>query len=150
NLGSGSSIIFCNHRESVERLHKFLSERKVQSAYYHGKLEQTERGSTLTKFRNGSARILIATDLAARGVDIEGIDHIIHYHLPPDQETYTHRNGRTARMKSEGKVYIILSQNEELPDYIEEDIPELKLKKKLAAPAAPEWTTLYVAAGRKD
>lgn len=149
-LQKGSSIIFCNHRESVERLHGFLSEKNIETAYYHGKLEQSERESTLTKFRNGSVQILIATDLAARGVDIEGIDHIIHYHLPQDRETYTHRNGRTARMKSEGKVYLLISKSEELPSYLTEDIPELKIEKNIAVPTAPLWVTLYIAAGRKE
>ena len=149
-LKKGSAIIFCNHRESVERVSEFLSERGVHSGYYHGKLEQNERESTLTKFRNGSINILVATDLAARGVDIEDIDHIVHYHFPIDKETYIHRNGRTARMNADGKIFIIQSKTESLPDYISDELDEVKLENEYSLPEKPEWITLYIGAGRKD
>ena len=68
-------------------------------------MEQPDRERALYKFRNGSCHVLISTDLAARGLDIPEIEHIIHYHLPVNEEAFTHRNGRTARWDATGTSY---------------------------------------------
>src|SRR5436190_9201560 len=81
-LGNRSTIVFCNHRESVERTSKWLKEKDIVNVFYHGALEQQERDAALCKFRNGTSNVLVTTDLASRGLDIANIRYIIHYHLP--------------------------------------------------------------------
>ena len=148
--GGRSSIVFCNHRESVERTSKMLSEKGISNEFYHGAMEQQERDSALCKFRNGTTDILITTDLASRGLDIPNIRYIIHYHLPHTEETFIHRNGRTARMDKSGTIILILSEEEKLPNYITGDIEELIVPDKLEMPEKPKWSTLFIAAGKKD
>ncbi|MDE6423322.1 MAG: DEAD/DEAH box helicase, partial [Muribaculaceae bacterium] len=99
------SIIFVNHRESAERVADFLKKNGVDAVLYHGALDQRERETAVALFNNGSRPVLVATDLAARGLDIEKVASVIHYHQPLTPEAYTHRNGRTARVEEEGDVY---------------------------------------------
>jgi superfamily II DNA/RNA helicase len=91
---------------------------------------------------------LIATDLAARGIDVPEMDFIIHYKLPARPDEFVHRNGRTARMNSEGTAYILKWENEELPVFIK-GAEVLKLK-DTKEDLTNEWDTLYISAGRKD
>lgn len=149
-LGGRSMIVFCNHRESVERVSKLLSDKGIYNEFYHGAMEQQQRDSALCKFRNGTSNILITTDLAARGLDIPNIRYIIHYHLPNTEEIFTHRNGRTARVEASGTVILILSDEEKLPAYIAGPVEQLHLPDELVLPAKPAWTTLFIAAGKKD
>jgi hypothetical protein len=93
---------------------------------------------------------LIATDLAARGLDIPEIRHIVHYQLPPREEEFIHRNGRTARMHAQGQSYLILADDESLPPYLNDDIPEVVVPKALKLPPPPEYACLYMSAGKKD
>jgi superfamily II DNA/RNA helicase len=149
-LGDRSSIVFCNHRESVERVSEILKEQGIVNEYYHGAMEQRERDSALAKFRNGSVNVLVTTDLAARGLDIANIRYIIHYHLPHTEDSYTHRNGRTARMDASGTAILILNPEEELPEYITDAVEEITLPEKAILPEKPKWVTLFIAAGKKD
>ncbi len=149
-LGNRSTIIFCNHRESVERTSNWLKEKDIVNVFYHGALEQPERDAALSKFRNGTANVLVTTDLASRGLDIANIRYIIHYHLPGSEGIFTHRNGRTARMDASGTAILILSPEEELPSYIHGDITSLELPVTTAIPEKPKWSTLFIAAGKKD
>lgn len=149
-LGGGSTLIFCNHRESVERVTAFLKSRKVVCDMYHGGMEQMNRERALYKFRNGTHSILVSTDLAARGLDIPRIEHIIHYHLPLDKETYTHRNGRTARWEAEGKAFLLMHDKEVIPEYVREEISTFEFPEVLPKPVKPTWTTLYIGKGKKD
>ena len=149
-LGNRSMIVFCNHRESVERTSKWLKEKDIINVFYHGALEQQERDAALCKFRNGTANILITTDLASRGLDIANIRYIIHYHLPGSEDIFTHRNGRTARMDASGTAIIILSPEEKLPGYIKEDAEKIELPATAILPEKPHWSTLFIAAGKKD
>ena len=149
-LGDRSTVIFCNHRESVERVSAFLKEKGIVNVFYHGALEQPERDSALAKFRNGSANFLVTTDLASRGLDVPNIRYIIHYHLPPTVEVYTHRNGRTARMDATGTAILILSPEETLPAYIPERPEHIELPAESILPPKPKWTTLFISAGKKD
>lgn len=150
-LGNRSTIIFCNHRESVERTSHLLWEKGVTNEFYHGAMEQRDRDSALCKFRNGTTNILVTTDLAARGLDIPNIRYIIHYHLPLTEDVYTHRNGRTARMEASGTAILILSPDEKMPEYIKEDVEEIKLEMgTYEIPEKPKWTTLYLPHGKKD
>ncbi len=149
-LGNRSTIIFCNHREAVERTSALLADKGIINVFYHGGMEQQERDSALCKFRNGTANFLVTTDLASRGLDIPNIRNIIHYHLPSSEDIFTHRNGRTARMTASGTVYVIYSEEEKLPEYILNDSTPQELIDKNALPEKPQWSTLFIAAGKKD
>ena len=149
-LGNRSTIIFCNHREAVERTSRFLSEKGIVNIFYHGALEQQERDSALCKFRNGTSNVLVTTDLASRGLDIPNIRYIVHYHLPANEDIFTHRNGRTARMEASGTAILILSPEEKLPAYIASSIDEIHLPETSTLPEKPKWSTFFIAAGKKD
>ena len=149
-IGNKSMIVFCNHRESVERVSELLQDKGIVTVFYHGGMEQYERESAMCKFKNGTSNILITTDLASRGLDIPDIKYIIHYHLPPTPDVYTHRNGRTARMTAGGKSVLILSEEEKKPNYITEEVINFELPERLELPEKPKWTTLFFAAGKKD
>jgi len=149
-LGNRSTIIFCNHRESVERTSNWLKEKDIVNVFYHGAMEQQERDAALCKFRNGTANVLVTTDLASRGLDIANIRYIIHYHLPGSEDIFTHRNGRTARMDASGTAILILSPEETLPAYIDPAIEKIELPETSTLPDKPQWSTLFIAAGKKD
>jgi ATP-independent RNA helicase DbpA len=148
-IGDKATLVFCNHREAVERISDLLYDRGLPHDIFHGGMEQDDRERALLKFRNGSHRLLITTDLASRGLDIPEIEHVVHYQLPHNEEAYTHRNGRTARMHAKGTSYLILSPDEK-PAYLREmpEIEELPADPQL--PPLSPWATLYVAAGKKD
>jgi superfamily II DNA/RNA helicase len=149
-LGNRSTIIFCNQREFVEDVNAFLKDKGIVSVFYHGAMEQQERDSALCKFRNGTSNVLVTTDLAARGLDIPNIRYIIHYQLPNTQDSFTHRNGRTARMDASGTAILILAPHERLPEYITPTPSTINLPAKAELPQKPVWTTLFIAAGKKD
>lgn len=149
NIGSTQALIFCNHREAVERTSQLLKENGISNTMFHGGMEQMQREQALVKFRNGTANYLIATDLAARGLDIPDINHVVHYHLPSTLSEFTHRNGRTARMNSSGFVYIILHQEESIPKFMDEVPMEYALK-KCPLPAPSSWGTIFINSGKKD
>ena len=148
-IDDAPTLVFCNQRESVDRVADFLKKRRVVCAVFHGGMEQTDRERALCRFRNRSANICIATDLAARGLDIAQVGHVIHYHLPLDVEAYTHRNGRTARMNATGNAYIIVAPHEEVPIYVD-DVRYLRLDTEPHAPATPAMETLHFAAGKRE
>jgi superfamily II DNA/RNA helicase len=150
SLGNRPSIIFCNHREAVERTSTILADKGIINTFYHGGMEQQQRDNALARFRNGTVNFLVTTDLAARGLDIPHIRYIIHYHLPQAEDSFTHRNGRTARMDATGTAILILSPEEYVPVYIGDDAEQLTLPEELQLPAPPQWTTLFIAAGKKD
>lgn len=148
-VGGKRVIVFCNHRDAVERTARLIADNGIVATFYHGGMEQQQRDTALTKFRNGTVNVLVTTDLAARGLDIAGIRHIIHYHLPPDAESFTHRNGRTARMEASGTAILLIGPEETVPDYVE-DAETMDIPEDVELPKAPEWTTLFIAAGKKD
>lgn len=150
-LGNRSTIVFCNHREAVERTSKLLSDKSITNTFYHGAMEQQERDAALCKFRNGSVNVLVTTDLAARGLDIPNIRYIVHFHLPHTEDSWTHRNGRTARMEASGTAIVILSPEEKLMPYLADEIVEkIELPETSTLPDKPKWTTIFIAAGKKD
>jgi superfamily II DNA/RNA helicase len=149
-LGARPSIIFCNHREAVERTSNLLAEKGIINTWYHGSMEQKDREVALAKFRNGSVNFLVTTDLAARGLDIPNIRYIIHFHLPPTEDLFTHRNGRTARMDKSGTAILLIGPDEKLPNYLKEPVEEMEVKADQPLPDKPKYTTLFIAAGKKD
>jgi ATP-independent RNA helicase DbpA len=134
----------------VEQASYFLKDKGIVNVFYHGAMEQQERDVALCKFRNGTSSLLITTDLAARGLDIPHIRYIIHYQLPTSQESFIHRNGRTARMDASGTAILLLAPHETIPPYIDPEPVEKILPEQAELPAKPDWTTFYISAGKKD
>ncbi len=148
HIGKGNGIIFCNLKDTIQTVSEFLDDQDIDHVCFYGGLEQIDRERALIKFRNGTHRLLVATDLAARGIDVPAMDFIIHYELPMKAEEFTHRNGRTARMHSDGTAYILKWEKEILPNFIEgSEIEELKSGTIVHD---VQWQTLYVSGGRKD
>ena len=142
------SIIFCNFKDSIARVSDYLNSLGIDHGTFYGGMEQKDRERSLIKFRGGTYKILIATDLAARGIDVPEIKYIIHYHLPLRAEEFTHRNGRTARMNADGCAYVLHWEHEELPEFISTDqIEELTNDSK---PSRTGWMSLIISGGRKD
>ncbi|MBQ8008830.1 MAG: DEAD/DEAH box helicase [Bacteroidaceae bacterium] len=149
-LGTQTSLVFVNYRESVERVTGFLQAKKFPCDMFHGGMEQDDRERSLYKFRNGTIPVLISTDLASRGLDIPGIDNVIHYHLPVNEEAFTHRNGRTARWDATGQAYMILGPEEHLPEFVDSETPVYELKEETPKPPKQTWSTIYIGRGKKD
>lgn len=143
------TIIFVNHRESAERVYDYLRKRGVAAVLYHGALDQRQRESALEAFNSGARPILVATDLAARGLDIEGVKNVIHYHLPLSEEAYTHRNGRTARVANEGDVYLLTGPDEELKEYMQTD-SAFSLSPDARGKLSGNKELLYISAGKRE
>ena len=149
-LQNKPTLVFCNHRDSVDRISALLKEKSLAHGVFHGGMEQEDREKALIKFRNGSHRILVTTDLASRGLDIPEIDAVVHYQLPTTLEVFTHRNGRTARMNADGTAYMLLSSKEFIPPFIPGNPEAFVLPVDSALPPKSEWQTLYIGAGKKD
>ncbi len=146
----GPTLIFCNHREAAGRVSDLLWDKGMSNGIYHGGMDQPDREKALVKFRNGTHAVLVTTDLASRGLDIPDVQQVIHYQIPFTEESFTHRNGRTARMKASGKAYLLLSDDEYKPGYIDEEVEEVEVTEDFKMFDASPWTTLYIAAGKKD
>ena len=142
-------IVFVNYRESAERVAQYLKKKGIPVVLYHGALDQHERETAVATFNNGSKPVLVATDLASRGLDIEGVKSIIHYHQALTPETYTHRNGRTARVDRTGDVYVLVGPKEDIKDFTEFD-DTLYPDASAGLPAAPQYATLRFSAGKKE
>lgn len=149
-LGNGSTLVFCNFKEKVEEVSRYLHDRGIINEYFHGGLEQVDREKALIKFRNGSIQVLVTSDLASRGLDIPEIKHIIHVQLPPQEDAFIHRNGRTARMNANGKAFILTEKNESYPAYIDRKMETYPVDPKAGLPNSPQWTTIYFGKGKKD
>lgn len=143
------SIIFFNHRESAERAAEYLKKHNVPVALYHGALDQTEREKAIALFNNGSRPVLVATDLAARGLDIDNVKAIIHYHQALTPEAYTHRNGRTARASADGDVYLLVGPEEDVKPYVETD-DTYYLNTAIDTLPPHTWETIFFSAGKKE
>ena len=150
SFGGEPAIVFCNFRETVDEVQSYLKKIGLHSIGYHGAMEQKERELSLYRFTAGCSNILVSTDLAARGLDIKEVRHIVHYQRALSAEIFTHRNGRTARWEAGGNVYLIAFENKSLPDFVHDDLEEFSLPRRLVLPPAPEWTVLYVGKGKRD
>lgn len=149
NLPQGKTIIFCNHREPVVEITDFLKSNGVIAVAYHGGMEQDDRERALIRFRNGSSDFLVSTDLAARGLDIPAVEHVIHYQLSLKEAEFIHRSGRTGRQDADGVVFMFLDPEKTPPSFV----PEHKIYDVVPnepLPEAPKWKTIYISAGKKD
>ena len=147
-IGNQQGIVFCNFKDSIADLSNFLEKNKISHGCFHGGMEQKDRERSLIKFRNGTYQVIIATDLAARGIDIPEMNYIVHYQLPGTLEEFMHRNGRTARVNAKGTAYVIKWEKESLPDFIKNAKVENIKKQSVSKPQY--WETLFISGGRKD
>ena len=146
--GNKQGIVFCNFKDSIEQISEFLEKNNIAHSCFSGGMEQRDRERSLIKFRNGTSQVLLATDLAARGIDIPEMEYIIHFELPQRIEEFTHRNGRTARVNAKGTAYILKWQKESLPEFIK-NAPNINISNK--EKIKPRyWETLFISGGRKD
>jgi superfamily II DNA/RNA helicase len=148
HIGNKPGIVFCNFKNAIARVSEFLTEKKIPHGCFHGGIEQQDRERALVQFRNGSFNLLVATDLAARGLDISELSFILHYHLPTRSHEFTHRNGRTARMQAEGTAYVLHWDGEPLPEFIGQIEEEILKPNKTNFNAF--FTTLFISGGRRD
>ncbi|MDE7119496.1 MAG: DEAD/DEAH box helicase, partial [Muribaculaceae bacterium] len=148
-LPNGRALVFVNHRDAAERVYTHLKQAGLPAGIYHGGLEQRERQLAVDLLNNGTTPVLVTTDLGARGLDIDQVEYVIHYHMPPSAESWTHRNGRTARMGASGTAYVILADDENIPEYVGYDREYFP---KGASPDGirSEMATLYFNAGKKE
>lgn len=149
SLPNGKAIVFVNHRESADRVYEALRKRGLPVGIYHGALQQTDREKAVDLINNGTTPILVSTDLGARGLDIDSVNSIIHYHLPLTEETWTHRNGRTARVDARGTVYVITSEADNIPEYVVADRAYSPTGKS-DDPIRSDVATIYFNAGKKE
>ena len=148
-IGNKRTLIFCNHREAVDRISELLKEKGIEREIFHGGMDQDDRERSLLKFRNDTARILITTDLAARGLDIPEVESIVHYQLPSKEDAFIHRNGRTARMNAKGFAYLIMKEDDHFA-FLDQDIEEENVIGETNIPEKTPFETIYISAGKKD
>ena len=148
HVGSDPGIVFCNKKERLEDLSRFLDKKNIAHTCFHGGMEQRDRERALIKLRNGSVSVLVASDLASRGIDIPEMSYIIHYEIPEAIQEYTHRNGRTARVNSKGTAYLIKGDREVFPEFVGKS-QTIRIKSG-GEIKPPFWTTLFISGGRKD
>lgn len=103
------SVVFCNTKKMVDELSEYLTNAGYQAVGIHGDMRQSARTQVMASFKSHRTRILIATDVAARGIDVENVDAVFNFDIPQDIEFYVHRIGRTARAGKEGKAYTLIS-----------------------------------------
>ncbi|OGD44561.1 hypothetical protein A3K69_03245 [Candidatus Bathyarchaeota archaeon RBG_16_57_9] len=133
------AIIFCNTRESTDDLAQRLAEAGVPVEALHGRHSQSKRDEVMSAFKLRSLRYIVATDVAGRGLDIQGVSHIINYEVPHDPEVYFHRVGRTGRMKQTGVSFTLVSEDELA--YLNEITAMTNVEvKELSVKAQPEGT----------
>lgn len=156
-LSPASSVVFCTTRKETQEVADRLNQFGFSSLALHGDMEQKDRDQTLVQFANKSINILVATDVAARGLDIATLDAVFNYQLSLDSEVHVHRVGRTGRAGSQGAAYTLFTDDEgfrldALADYlgeriVPEDLPALPSGQK---PEAAPMLTLVIDGGKKD
>ena len=131
-----SAMVFCNTKRMVDELTEELAKSGFRAAGIHGDMKQLQRTQVMNSFKNRTTAVLVATDVAARGIDVSGIDMVFNYDLPQDNEYYIHRIGRTGRAGLAGKAYTLITGRRQLHDlkdiarYTKADITELPLPDK--------------------
>lgn len=155
-----ATLIFCNQKATVNEIVTKFTEQGVPCGALHGDLEQRDRDRVVSLFRNGSYRILIATDVAARGLDIENLELVVNFDFPQQAETYIHRIGRTGRAGKSGTAVLMAKPNETLKILELEQVTKAKFQKpKLgfkhqynisASHSVAAMRTLSIGAGRRD
>ena len=124
-----SAVIFCNKKNDIDKVNNFLQKNNFKTVCLHGNLDQNLRIKSLEKFKNRSAEILIASDVAARGIDINDLSHVFNFDVPNNPEDYVHRIGRTGRAGNKGKAYTIFDKNDEKNIFLIEKLIKKKVYK---------------------
>ena len=158
HIPAAGTVVFCNTRVAADEMAAVLQASKLSVKPLHGGMEQPDRDKTMTLFRNGTTQVLVATDLAARGLDIAALKNIVHAELPDDEASYLHRSGRTGRAGKSGVVYTLLTSRDEqkLKEWEQVQLDEwldMKSINKSSEPAGDEkalFVTLHINAGRKE
>ncbi len=157
-----SAIVFCNFKANVAELTHALSDAGVSVDGLQGDLEQAQRDAVMAKFRNHTTRILVATDVAGRGIDVEALDAVVNFDLPMQPEPYVHRIGRTGRAGRAGLALSIATPRDDRKLEAIEQATGVKLERaergvpasnglpRAAWRSTSAWETLYISAGRKD
>jgi ATP-independent RNA helicase DbpA len=156
-----SAIVFCNLKATVVELARELSGAGVGADGLQGDMEQIERDNVMAKFRNRSTRVLIATDVAGRGIDVEALDAVVNFDLPSQPEPYVHRIGRTGRAGRRGLAISLATPRDERKVEAIEEATGVKMERASVASLPPAdakggesleaaWETLSISAGRKD
>ena len=152
-----NAIVFCNTKDGCRRVGKELVDKGLHSLALHGDLEQKDRTEVLIRFANGSSNILVATDVAARGLDISSLGAVINYDMPFETESYIHRIGRTGRAGREGLALSLLTEREDfrldlINTFLKEDfsVEEKSLENSEADFHLPSMITLSINGGRKN
>ncbi len=156
--GGALNLVFCNTKIDCAEVASYLRSQGVVALALHGDLDQRERNEVLVRFANRSATVLIATDVAARGLDVDDLDAVFNYELPKQAETYVHRIGRTGRAGKQGVAVSLVEQREEWRwQDIEAQMPDAFLKqcgipdaKRSADNLQPTMTTIHINGGRKN
>ncbi len=143
------ALIFCNTKIAARELSHFLQEHGVSSLALHGDLEQYERTDVLVQFSNRSCSVLVATDVASRGLDIESLEMVINYELPHDSAIYTHRIGRTGRAGETGIALSLINAESALPEYLETPFEPCESGPVALNLQAPN-ITLVIEGGKKE
>jgi ATP-dependent RNA helicase DbpA len=142
------ALVFCNFKRVVAETALALRKRGCDAAALHGDLEQLERDRVMAAFRNGSVRVLVATDVAARGLDVDGLPLVVNLELPQKAEDYTHRIGRTGRAGRAGQAWALVTAFE-LPK-VPPGVVRAELPNADGPPLRAAWATLWLGAGRRD
>ena len=151
-IGNQPGIVFCNFKDTIRDVSDYLNNNNIPHGCFYGGMEQIDRERALIKFRNGTHQLIVATDLAARGIDVPEIKFIIHYQLPHSGKEFTHRNGRTARMNRDGTAFVLKWVKEDLPEFIQSDSKQVEIEdiKPDSGQTVSKWKTLYISGGRRD
>ncbi|MCH9694177.1 MAG: ATP-dependent RNA helicase DbpA [Gammaproteobacteria bacterium] len=156
--GGALNLVFCNTKLDCAAVASYLKSQDIVAVALHGDLDQGERNEVLVRFANRSATVLIATDVAARGLDVKDLDAVFNYELPKQAEVYVHRIGRTGRAGKQGAAISLVEQREEwrwqqietlLPDAFPRHcgIPDAKRSQETLS---PEMATIRINGGRKN
>ena len=153
-----STVVFCHTKKQCDEVAVWLRDHDIEALAIHGDLEQRERDQVLVRFANNSCSVLVATDVASRGLDIKLLQAVINYELPRDPDTYVHRIGRTGRAGEKGIALSLFTEAEQIrvkaiasyqkkPSII--DVPE-SLDRDLSFKLQPKMVTVQLDSGRKD
>nr|WP_252724194.1 ATP-dependent RNA helicase DbpA [Vibrio hepatarius] len=151
-----SSVVFCNTKKEVQNVADELIYRGFSVVELHGDMEQRDREQSLTMFANKSISILVATDVAARGLDVDNLDAVFNYELSRDPEVHVHRIGRTGRAGAKGVAYSFYSEKESyrvarIDEYMDIEIsPVILPEKPLEKPFYPKMQTIQILGGKKQ
>jgi ATP-independent RNA helicase DbpA len=155
-----SVLVFCNYKASVRTVAEELRRDGLEAAALHGDLDQQQRDREMAKFRNGTTKILVATDVAARGLDIAGLDAVINYEFPIAADTYVHRIGRTGRAGAPGLAISLVTHGDtqrlaQAEEAVGGTIARLPVPNRQKTPLQPDvpvvaMATLFISGGRSD